>query len=229
MKRTRVARAAAFATVVATALLPRRAAAEPSPHTFGLAITIANAPPEEISARATQRLPDGRVPRLERRVVDDAWIGKQVDAANGLFGLIGVTFRWTLEKVLPDTNAEMHTRSDRDALTPLTEPGVIDVFVVRALEDVDEPGRYRRGVCWTGRGGKRFIVLSRIAPPTVLAHELGHFFGNPHSTEKNNVMSYDRDGGSIFFDERQAATTARFSREFFASGRLFDVGPARRR
>lgn len=163
-----------------------------------------------------------------RPAVDDAWLQSQIDDANRLFGPIGATFRWTMQKPLAEPHGALHTRADRDALTPLTESKVIDVFVVRELEDVDEPGRMRMGVCWTGRGGKRFIALSRSARPSVLAHELGHFFGNPHSTVVNNIMSYQRDGAAVFFDERQSTTIRLFTARFLETGRLFDVGPARR-
>lgn len=163
------------------------------------------------------------------RIVDDAWIQGQIDEANRLFGPLGTRFRAVREKPLAARHATLRTREDRDALTPLTELGMIDVFLVSELEDVDEPGRRRMGVCWTGKGGKRFIVVSRRARPLVLAHELGHFFGNrQHSDVVNNVMSYTHDGGEAFFDERQMATIKRFSERFLRSGRLFDVGPPRR-
>ena len=197
----------ALAALLASVSTARSARAEPI---FGLSFAIADGE-------------DGK------RVVDDAWIQAQIDDANRLFGPLGTRFRWTLEKPLPEPHGEMHTRAQRNALTALTEPDVIDVFVVRALEDVDEPGRMRMGVCWTGRGGRRFIVLSRTARPTVLAHELGHFFGNrEHSTVMNNLMSYSRDGGPVFFDEQQIAKIKSFTASFIATRRLVDVGPPRR-
>lgn len=193
--------------LIATFAAPRLAHAEP---VFGLSFAIA-------------RGEDGQ------RVVDDAWIQAQIEDANRFFVPLGTRFRWTFEKPLPEPHGEMHTRAQRDALTPLTETDMIDVFVVRGLEDVDEPGRMRMGVCWTGRGGKRFIVLSRTARPTVLAHELGHFFGNrQHSTVVNNLMSYSRDGGEVFLDEQQIATIKSFSARFLETRRLLDVGPPRR-
>jgi hypothetical protein len=159
-------------------------------------------------------------------VVDDAWLQTQIDEANRLFGPISARFRRTTTKPLAEPHGELHTRADRDALTPLSEGHSIEVFVVRELEDVDEPGRPRMGVCWTGRGGRRFIVVARTAHPTVLAHELGHFFGNPHSTVVNNLMSYSRDGAPVFLDARQASTIKTFTSKFLATGRLIDVGPA---
>jgi hypothetical protein len=194
-----------FGLVVVAALVPRLAHADPI---FGLSISIARDAGE--------------------RIVDDAWVQAQIDEANRLFGPLGTRFRWTIEKELPEPHGELHSRADRDALTPLTERSSIDVFLVRELEDVDEPGRPRMGVCWTGRGGKRFIVLARNARPSVLAHELGHFFGNPHSPVLDNLMSYARGGAPVFLDARQAATIKSFTTRFLATGRLVDVGPPRR-
>lgn len=159
---------------------------------------------------------------------DDAWISSQIDNANGLYAPIGVRFRWTLRKEMPEAHAEMHSRGDRDALAPLVEKNVIDVFVVAALEDVDEPGRYRKGVAWTSKPtGKRFLILSAAAPRTVLAHELGHFFGNGHTDVPDNLMSYSRTGGQVFLDDTQIERIHLFSSRFLASGRLFDIGPPR--
>jgi len=161
---------------------------------------------------------------------DDAWIASQIDDANELYGPLGVRFRWTLRRQIPAAHAQLHTRSDRDALAPLVvENNVIDVFVVAALEDVDEPGRYRKGVAWTSRpNGKRFLILSAEAPRTVLAHELGHFFGNGHTVVADNLMSYVRTaGGTVFLDESQIERIHLFSERFLASGRLRALGAAR--
>lgn len=197
---------------LATALLATPAALADdgaSDVTFGLSIAVARV---------------GGAP-----VRDDAWIFAQLESANELYAPLGVRFRWTVDKALDETHAEMHTRADRDALAPLGEPrGIVDVFVVASLEDVDEPGRMRKGVCWTSHPDKRrYIVLSAAAPREVLAHELGHFFGNGHSTVPDNVMSYTRTGESVFFDRAQSARIRAFARGFLESRRLVDVGPAR--
>jgi hypothetical protein len=187
------------------------AAEEPAAETITFPISIAVA------------LDDGKPAR------DDAWVAHQIDDANELYAKTRIRFRWTLRREISSAFATMHTRADRDALAPLAEAHVIDVFVVAALEDIDEPGRYRKGVAWTSKpNGKRFIILSAAAPRTVLAHELGHFFGNAHTDVPDNLMSYTRTGGRVFLDETQVERVHAFTDRFLASGRLFDVGPPRR-
>ncbi|MDB4942228.1 MAG: hypothetical protein JWP97_1762 [Labilithrix sp.] len=156
---------------------------------------------------------------------DASWVTAQIDVANGLYGPLGITFRQTGDRTMPARHANQHTREDRDALAPLASTSTIDVFVVTSLEDVDEPGRMRRGVAWTSRTDqKRYIILSSIAQPGVLAHELGHFFGNGHSDVPDNLMSYTRTpNGTVFLDDAQVARVQSFATRFLASGRLTDV------
>ncbi|MDB5212176.1 MAG: hypothetical protein JWO86_103 [Myxococcaceae bacterium] len=200
----------ALAVALACALVAHDAHAAPAPSDVTFPISIAVA------------LEDGAP------AASDAWISTQIDDANELYGPLGVRFRWTLRREIPAAHAQMHSRADRDALAPLAEKNVIDVFVVAALEDVDEPGRFRKGVAWTSKpDGKRFLILSKIAPRTVLAHELGHFFGNGHSDVPDNLMSYSRTGGRVFLDEAQIDRIHLFSQRFIASGRLHDIGPPR--
>ena len=162
---------------------------------------------------------------IAAQTVDDPWVHEQIAAANELFGAVGVRFRWTVETSLPDAHGELHSRTDRDVLTKRLEPRLVNVFIVRDLEDVDEPGRYRMGVTWTSRiDQKRYIVVAKSAKPTVLAHELGHLFGNQHSSVPNNLMSYSRDGGTVFLDDRQKATLGSFAARFLGERTLVDVG-----
>ena len=187
---------------------PAPAPAPPSSPTFPIAITVAVA---------------NGVPAQ-----DDAWIASQIDDANALYGPrpLDVHFRRMQRREMPAVHAQQHTREDRDALGALMQKNVIDVFVVAALEDVDEPGRFRKGVAWTQRTtGARYIILSAAAPRAVLAHELGHFFGNGHSSVADNLMSYTRTGGRVFLDDAQIARVHEFATRFLAAGRLSDVGP----
>ena len=188
--------------------LASRTASAEEPPTFPISITVAT---------------EHGVPAQ-----DDAWIQTQIEDARVLYDPLGVRFRWTLRKEMGPSHAHMVSREDRDALAAFVEKNVIDIFVVASLEDVDEPGRIRRGVAWTSKpNGKRFIILSAIAPKNVLAHELGHFFGNPHSDTPDNLMSYTRTGAPVFFDAGQITKVRAFAAQFLASGRLPDVGPPR--
>jgi len=60
------------------------------------------------------------------------------------------------------------------------------------------------------------VVESRetdfLGTARTMAHELGHFFGLPHTAVKNNLMSYDRDGGAVFLDAKQTSTIQAFAR-----------------
>ena len=137
------------------------------------------------------------------RVVDDAWIDRQWAAVDRLYAGIGIRFERRWAEPLPETNARLETRENRDALGEHFVDGAINVFFVKSLLDIDEIGRIRMGVCWRTPGRKRFVAVASNAKPTVLAHELGHFLGNGHSKVVDNVMSYDRTGGPVFFDAAQ--------------------------
>jgi hypothetical protein len=106
----------------------------------------------------------------------------------------------------PRAQRKLETRADRDALADAMQPGVANVFVVASLRDVDTPALMRMGVCWRKLSNlaKRYVIVASSAMPTTLAHELGHFLGNGHAYVKNNLMSYERDGGKVFLDVAQA-------------------------
>ncbi len=179
------------ASVIGGALLllptPTRAADEPTIATFPIVFAV------------TQNAGDP--------VREDAWLDEQLAFAESLFGPHGVHFKKAARRLVGSLHAELETRADRDALFSLTRPGVINVFVVSSLRDVDEKERFRFGVHWrpSQQPTSRYVILSATAPPSVLAHELGHYFGNPHSPTPNNIMSYTRTGGTLFFDDAQLA------------------------
>lgn len=154
-------------------------------------------------AVATEPTDDG-----EHRAVDDAWLDAQVAAAEALFGPHGVHFVKAAARPLAGRFARLETRADRDALSKELAKGVVNVFVVASLRDVDDPSRLRMGVHWRPKGDERkhYVIVAASAQPTTLAHELGHFFGIPeHSAQKNNLMSYDREDDLVFLDEGQKA------------------------
>ena len=160
--------------------------------------------------------------------VDDAgktvarpeWLATELDAAQSLFTPFGVRFTRSSGAPLDARLAHVETRADRDALATHTAPHVIDVFVVDSLRDVDDARQMRRGVHWHAPSGLHYLILVASAPTTVLAHELGHYFGNPHSQVVDNVMSYERTGAPVFFDPDQGKRIAAKAREYVRSGEL---------
>lgn len=158
-----------------------------------------------------------------RPVVDQAWLDAQISRANRIFGTHGVTFRLIERRPLAERYAKLETRRDRHALGAQMKAKVINWFVVSSLRDVDDPSLYRRGVHWRPQGfpGKHLVVTSKIASELVLAHELGHFFGNrEHSPVPGNIMSYSRGEGEPFFDPIQTAKVLRFARRFLRTKEL---------
>lgn len=155
-------------------------------------------------------------------VQDDAWIDAQVAEAERLFGPFGVHFRKTVQRPLPSLFARLETRKDRDALDAERTRGVVNVFVVAALRDVDDWRLYRMGVHWRNGAtpAHRYVIVTADALSTTLAHELGHYGGLGHSAVANNLMSYRRDGEHVFLHPAQGATARTFARFAFASGEL---------
>lgn len=121
-----------------------------------------------------------------------AWMHAQIAHANKLFAVISVGFEVVSVEAEATSVGDVRTRADRDALGREDfSRGVVHVFVVKRLADVDVDGEVIRGVHWRYRPDvlKRWIILSSISSSTVLAHELGHFFGLPHSTFEVSIMN----------------------------------------
>lgn len=161
----------------------------------------------------------------QQPVVSAAFVEQQLARANAIFGRYGV--RFALESPLPPPldahHAALETSTDRDALGAYARPGAIDCFFVRSLRDVDEPARMRRGVHWHARGfgGAHFVVLSSIAGADVLAHELGHYLGNPrHSRTAGNLMSYERSSEPPVLDAAQLRRMRAAIRGYLRRGEL---------
>lgn len=164
-------------------------------------------------------------------VADADWLESQLRTANEIFAGSGIVFQVTAQTELAERHADIVTRRDRHRLGAYLGPDVIHMFVVRTLYDVDEPGRERRGVHWRPRGygaGKHFVIVSRIAGPKVLAHELGHFFGNRRHPPnvRGNIMSYEQGPGPARFDSDQRDRIARTLRRFLRTGELVPLTAA---
>jgi hypothetical protein len=156
-------------------------------------------------------------------VVSEAWIAERVAHANAIFAPSGVSFVVSARRALDARWAHLETRADRHALGAELAPRVVNVFVVASLRDVDDPTQLRRGVHWrpVEPEGAHFVVVSSIAGPDVLAHELGHFFGNPHSPVRNDIMSYEHDEGvAPFFEPHELTRIRQHARRFRARGEI---------
>lgn len=120
------------------------------------------------------------------------WIAGQFDRANLLFAPISVGFYLKEVAPLSSEKAEIITRSDRNVLgRKLFSRGVIHVFLVEKLADVDETDKWLNGVHWRDQSNreKRWVILASTAWSLTMAHEFGHFFGLPHSTYNESIMN----------------------------------------
>lgn len=123
---------------------------------------------------------------------DVAWVREQIEQADRHFALIDTSFEIVAADAVPASELEIDDRDERDALGhDRFTRGVVHVFVVGRLADVDIAGNEIRGVHWRERADRshRWVILSRIAGSLVLSHELGHFFGLPHSTYDISLMN----------------------------------------
>jgi hypothetical protein len=156
-------------------------------------------------------------------VVDDAFIRERTARANEIFAVHRVQFAVNVQKPLAERHTAMETRADRDALGEYFTRGTIHLFCVASLRDVDEADRMRRGVHWrsTTHPGAHYVILSSIAGVDVLAHELGHYLGNPeHSEVPGNLMSYEHTEVTPFLDAAQAARLRRRLRTYLSTREL---------
>lgn len=162
------------------------------------------------------------------------WVRDQLDALNHRFAVIDVNFEIVAATPLAAGALEIDSRAERDALgEPHFTRGVAHVFVVGRLADVDVAGSEIRGVHWRFRGdrARRWVILSRIAGPLVLAHELGHFFGLPHSDYDISVMNKTprpppAGGAELSFAEPEFARMRAHRNRMLRDGMLINSRPA---
>ena len=100
-------------------------------------------------------------------VASAAWIAAQVALANQHFAAVDIAFEATGVDALPASVAHVVTRRDRNALANgkgRLGGGVIHVYVVGTLDDVDVPGEARNGVAWhLPRDSRKYVIIAATA------------------------------------------------------------------
>jgi hypothetical protein len=160
-------------------------------------------------------------------VATPEFVAERLQRANEIFARYGVSFELKRALPLAAAHARLETRADRDALGAEVQRGVIDCFVVESLRDVDEPERMRRGVHWHSRthASAHYVIISTLGGPGVLAHELGHYLGNPaHSQTVGNLMSYAWGDGLPVLEPAQVERLQRSLRGYLRRGELVAHG-----
>ena len=185
--------------------------------------SVALAKPEELPPLALNIA----VAEIEGKpVVSNDWVQRQVAESRRLMQPHHVDVGLVRRRSLAEELARLENADERDAVAAHLEPQAINAFIVASLRDVDKPDRFIRGVRWRHRRdlSKDYVIVSAIAGPLTLCHELGHFLGNGHSYVVNNVMSYKHeDYDKIAFDERQGAKMRQVARRLLHNKRVLSV------
>lgn len=211
--------ALAIAWLTIAILAPAAAQADAQP-TFALVVHVATTQTNEIDSRL------------------DVLLG----AANRHFAAAGIGFAVDERCELPESFAVLETIRERRQLGKFFVPRRINVFLVDEILDPTPSAATRRAARAQGRepSGRlsgahipirgrtpgTYIIVARTRSSVSLAHELGHFFGVPHSELPANIMSYG--SSRDHFDERQLDVFRRHARRFRRTRAVRLLPPAAR-
>jgi hypothetical protein len=166
-------------------------------------------------------------------VAPAAWLAAELAMANAQFAAVDVGFELASVDALPAAAADIKTRADRDGLVQGRPAApMIDVFLVGHMDDVDVDGGEVYGVHWRQRRHpeRRYVILSARARERTLAHELGHYFGLPHSRYPDSIMNKTRrdtpPADERRFVDEELAILRREARQIFARRELVDRPPS---
>ncbi len=115
-----------------------------------------------------------------------------------------------------------HWKTRRALASYAPNDGTVHVFAIEALDVEGRRARRVRGLHWRYRGlapglrGREYLVVTREAPATTFAHELGHLFGLRHASKTDNIMCSCRRGPDVGFTQVQGAAMRDGARRLLA-------------
>jgi hypothetical protein len=135
-------------------------------------------------------------------IADDYWRAAAVMIANRVFAPADVRFVADDRRSLDDRFLSIVSARQARELAGYVDRTHIDVFVVRTIPAVDEPGAACLGITMPPLHSARpLVVLSTRRDGAVLAHELGHYFGVAH--QDGTLMAPYYSDRPLHFDANQ--------------------------